>query len=301
MSRGGDNLSSAENFALAGISVVVSLTAPAPIERVKLMLQSQNEMLKSGRLDKPYRGIIDCSRRILTQEGVMSFWRGNLANCLRYIPIQASNFALKDMIASAFKHSKQDGYGTKISKNLAAGGLSGGMSLFFVYPLDYARTRLANDVKVACGSERQFNGLVDTFKKTLASDGVVGLYRGFFVSCVGIVVYRGCYFGFYDSFKPVVLGKNAGFMASLALGYGVTVSAGLCAYPFDTVRRRMMMTSCEASKYKGSIDCAVQIMRNEGVTSFFKGAGANILLGMVGAGLLVGNDVFRMIYVGMRG
>jgi len=303
MGKGADSLSFAENFALSGVAAVVSKTAAAPIERVKLMVQNQDEMLKTGRLDKPYTGVVDCSRRILTQEGVMPFWRGNLANCLRYFPTQALNFAFKDKIKAAFKPSMQDGYGTKLSKNLAAGGLAGAMSLCFVYSLDYARTRLANDAKVAKkggGSERQFNGLVDVYKKTLASDGIAGLYRGFVISCVGIVVYRGCYFGFYDTLKPILLGENAGMLASFSLGYAVTVSAGLCSYPIDTIRRRMMMTSGEATKYNGSVDCAVQVFKNEGMTSFFKGAGANVLRGMAGAGVLAGFDKFKEIYISWR-
>jgi solute carrier family 25 (adenine nucleotide translocator) protein 4/5/6/31 len=68
--------------------------------------------------------------------------------------------------------------------------------LLFVYSLDYARTRLANDNKSAkSGGSRQFNGLVDVYRKTLASDGIAGLYRGFVPSVVGIIVYRGLYFG----------------------------------------------------------------------------------------------------------
>merc|ERR1712217_277591 len=84
--------------------------------------------------------------------------------------------------------------------------MGGAMSLMFVYSLDYARTRLANDNKSSKkGGERQFKGLVDVYKKTLASDGVAGLYRGFCISCVGIIVYRGFYFGLYDTFKPIIL------------------------------------------------------------------------------------------------
>lgn len=76
------------------------------------------------------------------------------------------------------------------------GGAAGASSLLFVYSLDYARTRLANDSKSAKkGGARQFNGLVDVYKKTLASDGIAGLYRGFIPSVVGIIVYRGLYFG----------------------------------------------------------------------------------------------------------
>lgn len=82
--------------------------------------------------------------------------------------------------------------------NLAAGGAAGATSLLFVYSLDYARTRLANDNKSAkkgASGERQFNGLLDVYKKTIASDGIAGLYRGFLPSVVGIIVYRGLYFG----------------------------------------------------------------------------------------------------------
>jgi len=300
---GKDNLSFVENFALSGAAAVISKTAAAPIERVKLMVQNQDEMLKSGRLTVPYTGVLDCTKRILSEEGVIPFWRGNLANCLRYFPTQALNFAFKDKIKAQFKPTKQDGGMLRLSKNVASGGIAGAMSLCFVYSLDYARTRLANDTKTAKkggGTERQFNGLFDVYKKTLASDGVSGLYRGFVISCVGIVVYRGCYFGFYDTLKPMMLGDDAGVLSSFLLGYAVTVTAGLCSYPIDTIRRRMMMTSGEAVKYSGSIDCTVQVLKGEGVLSFYKGAGANILRGMAGAGVLAGFDKFKQLYVNMK-
>lgn len=121
--------------------------------------------------------------------------------------VQALNFAFKDYFKRLFNFKKdRDGYWKWFAGNLASGGAAGASSLFFVYSLDYARTRLANDAKAAKGGgDRQFNGMVDVYKKTLASDGVAGLYRGFNISCVGIIVYRGLYFGLYDSLKPVVL------------------------------------------------------------------------------------------------
>ena len=126
--------------------------------------------------------------------------------------------------------------------------MAGATSLLFVYSLDYARTRLANDAKSAGkGGSRQFNGLIDVYRKTLASDGIAGLYRGFGPSVLGIVVYRGLYFGMYDSIKPVLLvGPLEGnFLASFLLGWAVTTGAGIASYPLDTIRRRMMMTSGE--------------------------------------------------------
>lgn len=289
----------AENFALSGAAAVISKTAAAPIERIKLLVQNQDEMIKQGRLDRPYSGVIDCTARTFKNEGLLPFWRGNLANCIRYFPTQALNFAFKDQIKAIFKMKKTDGYGTKFAKNIASGGAAGAMSLCFVYSLDYARTRLANDAK-GKGGDRMYNGLIDVYRKTLKTDGIQGLYRGFAISCAGIIVYRGCYFGFYDTAKPLLLGDNSGLLASFALGYIVTISAGLVSYPIDTIRRRMMMTSGQAVKYKGSIDCFMQIMKSEGFMSLMKGAGANILRGVAGAGVLAGFDKFKEVYISWR-
>jgi len=289
----------AENFMLSGVAAAVSKTAAAPIERVKLLVQNQAEMIKQGRLDKPYTGVVDCVKRTLASEGVLPFWRGNLANVLRYFPTQALNFAFKDTIKGMFKTAKDASQVEKFSKNILSGGCAGSLSLLFVYSLDYARTRLANDAK-GKGGERQYNGLVDVYRKTLKSDGIQGLYRGFTISCVGIFIYRGMYFGMYDSLKPILLGDNKSLLLSFLLGWGVTIGSGLMSYPIDTIRRRMMMTSGAAVKYKGSIDCGVQILKNEGFMSMMKGAGANILRGVAGAGVLAGFDKFKEIYIAYR-
>jgi len=300
----GKKLGFYEDFLLGGVAAGISKTAAAPIERIKLLVQNQDEMIKQGRLDKPYAGVTDCFRRVIADEGFGSLWRGNLANVLRYFPTQALNFAFKDYFKNLFGFKKdRDGYFKWFCGNMASGGLAGAASLTFVYSLDYARTRLANDNKSSKkGGERQFNGLVDVYVKTMKTDGIVGLYRGFVVSCVGIVVYRGCYFGFYDSLKPLILVGPLGdsFMAAFALGWVVTIAAGIASYPLDTIRRRMMMTSGQAVKYKSSIDCGMQIIKNEGVVSLFKGAGANVLRGVAGAGVLAGFDKFKEVYIAWR-
>ncbi|KAL2871104.1 putative mitochondrial ADP,ATP carrier protein (Ant) [Aspergillus lucknowensis] len=310
------------DFLMGGVSAAVSKTAAAPIERIKLLIQNQvgytqfvlysavssldieDEMIRAGRLDRKYNGIVDCFRRTAAAEGVVSLWRGNTANVIRYFPTQALNFAFRDTYKSMFSYKKErDGYAKWMMGNLASGGAAGATSLLFVYSLDYARTRLANDAKSAKGGgERQFNGLVDVYKKTLASDGIAGLYRGFGPSVLGIVVYRGLYFGMYDSIKPVLLvGPLEGsFLASFLLGWTVTTGAGIASYPLDTVRRRMMMTSGEAVKYSSSFDAFRQIVAREGVKSLFKGAGANILRGVAGAGVLSIYDQVQLLLFGKK-
>jgi len=290
-------LNFAEDFVLSGVAAVTSKTISAPIERIKMVVQNQDEMIKQGRLDRQFKGIIDCTQWIMKNEGFQAFWRSNFTNCVRYFPTQALNFSFKGQVKriDALKPSKKDGYVLSLSKNIMAGGIAGGGSLAFVYSLDYARTRLANDLK-GKGGERQFTGIIDVYRKTLATDGIQGLYRGFVISFVGIFIYRGMYFGLYDTVMPI-LGDSTPLTVRFAVGYVVTVVAGLASYPIDTIRRRMMMTSGSGAKYSGSWDCAVQIGKKEGVKSYFKGAGANILRGVAGAGVLAGFDFVQDFYV----
>ena len=121
--------------------------------------------------------------RIPREQGFFSLWRGNFANVLRYFPTQALNFAFKDTYKSWFLDGvdKKKQFWRYFAGNLASGGLAGATSLCFVYPLDFARTRLAADIGKGA-SDRQFNGLGDCLVKIVRSDGVRGLYQGFFVS-----------------------------------------------------------------------------------------------------------------------
>jgi len=169
--------------------------------------------------------VIDCATKIYQNEGVLAFWRSNGTNCLRYFPTQALNFAFRDKIKLLVPIRREDSQATKLGKNVISGAVAGLISSFFLYHLDYARTRLANDIKVA-GGERRFNGLSDVYRMTWKTDGIRGLYHGFSLSIIGIMVYRGVYFGLYDTLKPVVLPKDPGLFSSFLLGYGVTVTAG---------------------------------------------------------------------------
>ncbi|KAG6495355.1 hypothetical protein ZIOFF_043158 [Zingiber officinale] len=191
--------------------VSVSPTAAAPIERVKLLIQNQDEMIKAGRLSEPYKGISDCLAVQLEKK--------------------ALNFAFKDYFKRMFNFKKdRDGYWKWFAGNLASGGAAGACSLFFVYSLDYARTRLANDAKAA----KKGGG----------------------------------------RYVPWSLLWNDSFFASFALGWLITNGAGLASYPIDT---------------------------NEGAKSLFKGAGANILRAVAGAGVLAGYDKLQLIVFGKNG
>lgn len=289
------------DFLMGGVAATISKTAAAPIERVKLLIQNQGAMIAAGRLSSPYNGILDCFKKTYAEEGLASFWRGNGTNVIRYFPTQALNFAFKDDFKRRLGYKKADGFGLWVFGNVASGAAAGASSSLFVYSLDYARTRLSADLKnVGKGGQRQYTGLIDVYRQTLRSDGIVGLYRGFVPSVLGIIVYRGLYFGGYDTVKDTVLvGPLKGnFLASFAVGWMCTTGAALASYPMDTIRRRMMMTSGEKVHYKSFVDAGRHIVAKEGAKALFNGAGANILRGIAAAGALSLYDKFQEIALG---
>jgi solute carrier family 25 (adenine nucleotide translocator) protein 4/5/6/31 len=294
-----DPLSFAKDFLAGGISAAISKTAVAPIERVKLILQVQaaSKQIAAG---KEYKGIIDTFVRIPKEQGFLAFWRGNLANVIRYFPTQALNFAFKDVYKQIFLGGvdQKTQFWRYFFGNLGSGGAAGATSLCFVYPLDYARTRLGADVGRSAGT-REYNGLVDCIKKTVKSDGIVGLYRGFNVSVQGIIIYRAAYFGCYDTIRGSMPDpKKSPFILNFAIAQVVTVCSGILSYPFDTVRRRMMMQSGRAKAdimYKNTLDCWVKIGKQEGTRAFFKGALSNVFRGTGGALVLVLYDEMKKL------
>merc|ERR1712216_382977 len=276
------------DFAAGGVSGAVSKTLTAPIERVKLVIQTQdaNPKIVSGEIAR-YTGIGDCFKRIKSEQGIGAFWRGNGTNIIRYFPTQAFNLAFKDTIKAMFpKYNSKTQFWSFFAVQLASGGFAGAASLTIVYPLDYARTRLASDVG---SGKKQFNGLVDCLKKTAGSaQGPMALYNGFGPSVAGIIAYRGAQFGLNDTimaFNPYA--KDFGFVAvasKFCVAQIAVTASGLVAYPFDTVRRRLQIESdqpVEKRMYKGTIDCGVKVLKTEGFGGMYKGALANIFRGVV--------------------
>lgn len=289
------------DFLMGGCSAAISKTVVAPIERVKMLIQTQDTIpeIKSGQVER-YTSMTNCFKRVAKEQGMSSFWRGNLANVIRYFPTQAFNFAFKDYFKKIFpKYDKNTDFGKFFMTNVLSGGTAGASSLLIVYPLDFARTRLASDI--GKGTDRQFTGLFDCLGKVYKQTGLFSLYKGFGVSVTGIIMYRGSYFGLYDSGKAILFKdeKEANIFFKWMVAQTVTIAAGIFSYPFDTVRRRMMMMSGRKTKeeiqYKSTMDCWFKILKNEGLKGFFKGAWANVIRGAGGALVLVFYDELQKI------
>ena len=269
-------------FVAGGISGAVAKTVTAPLEAIKLKLQYTED---------DDEGALDCARRIFEREGWRGFYRGNLANVLRYFPTQAFNFAFKDKIRRLMpKVDRKKHPWRAFAVNIVSGGIAGAGSLVLVYPLDTARTQLlicTNDD----GSPKYAN-MVDFFRDW--NGDVRKLYEGYVVSVAGIIPFRAIYFIVNDTLRAILPWIRDEGLKGLVSKFTCAQCAALCAayasYPFDTVRRRLQVDAQRPlgeRRYKGNLDCLKKVYRVEGVRALFRGAGYNAVRTVTSALALV--------------
>ena len=282
---------------VGSVSAGISKTIIAPIERVKLLLQLQDASSQLTAKTR-YTGISNCIMRVFREQGFLSFWRGNMANIYRYFPATAFSFATKDWFKRTFYSvDPTKDFRKFFIGNIVAGGFAGASTTFVVYPLDFARTRLAADVGRE-KKDRLFTGLTDCIVKVVRAEGITGVYRGMMIAIPGFMIYRALYFGLYDTWMSYRMNessvKPSAFTMYLAAN-SITALSGLLLYPFDTIRRRLMMQSGRTDVlYSGVVDCMRKIYRTEGgLKAFYKGGLTNLLRSIGGAIVLVLYDEFK--------
>jgi len=287
---------------IGGSIGAISKTVMAPVERVKLLLQTQdsNPEVLSGKVER-YKGLGDCFKRVNAEQGMLAFWRGNLVNCLRYAPQQGSALAFNDFLNNAFPvyNASTDfwkGFGVK----LFSGGLAGAVANTICYPFDFARTRLASDL---AKGKPQFKGIIDCIMTTVRSQGVTGLYTGWTVTCMGAFVYRAGQLGCFKQIQDLnPYQKDKGYLGGISSFLAVTAARTVVMpfnYPFDTVRRRMMLQSEKPIAdrvYKGSVDCFNQVLKKEGLKGMYKGMVPELFRGVGGSLVIVIYDRIKLIF-----
>lgn len=145
------------------------------------------------------------------------------------------SFAIGFMSKDVFKQMLVDPKKTpSFAQNILAGSLSGIVSIAITYPMGYLKFRLLMDV--GTNDNRMFKNARDCISQTIKHDGYSGLYRGLPASMLGIVAYRGMYFGIFDTFKSTTMNKD--FFTMFLFAQITTITAGTFSYIFDTIRCR---------------------------------------------------------------
>jgi len=292
----------ASDLVIGGSIGAVSKTIMAPVERVKLLMQTQdsNPAVLRGEV-KRYTGIGDCFKRVQAEQGFLAFWRGNLVNCLRYAPQQGSALAFNDLLNNMFpNYNSNTDFWKSFGTKLFSGGLAGAVANTICYPFDFARTRLASDLK---SGKPQFKGIIDCIMTTVKNQGIVGLYTGWLVTCMGAFVYRAGQLGCFKQIQDLnPYQKDKGTLGAVSSFLAVTAARTVVMpfnYPFDTVRRRMMLQSekpLAERVYKGSWDCFKQVLAKEGTKGMYKGMVPELFRGVGGSLVIVAYDRIKIIF-----
>jgi solute carrier family 25 (adenine nucleotide translocator) protein 4/5/6/31 len=275
---------------------------------------------------------------VYREQGIWAFWRGNVPNVMRTAGATALNFSLMDYYKRAavspwLQHGLLQKRATtteqlkrhrQMMASFISGGLAGATATTILYPVEFLRTRLAMDVTSGADSTATTKkmGMVDVTRSILRADGVSGLYKGYGITLAAGIVYRLLHLGGYDALKiellsrkqeryhqlqltaPASLSSTQGQLPELTwterflVAEFVTLTAGTICYPFDSVRRRMMMQAglpLDKRLYRNSIHCFQQVWAQEGARGFYLGLGPNIVRSLGGSLLLVAYDAFKVM------
>jgi len=245
-----------------------------PLERVKILLQTQPELIKCGYLKEPFHGILDCTKKIIKEEGFLNLWKGAVYYMLRlsYLPVGFPTTSKLHFIVEEVES-------VTLQKFL--------YSLVKSYPLEFIYTRWMADFPHKSGEQPyRFESLSDLLSLTWFSSMFTAMWRGITFSVIEWVVFAFTrdYFAYFAHNLVVnsvntstLLGK---ILKTLCVEILPPIVATVAAYPFDTVRRRMMITITEDAKYKYTtgITAMVDIVRNEGISALYSGLPLAIIM-----------------------
>jgi len=249
-----------------GISGACARTATAPLDRVKILMQTQR--LTSGGGSDKYTGLWQALNRVVREDGVKGYFRGNLANCIRVIPYSATQFVTFDYckhVVTGYTGKEQP----TIVQRLACGACAGICASFATHPLDVIRTRLA--------VQAELTGIGHTATTLWAEGGVLAMYKGLGPTLASLAPFVAINFAAYDTLKAHFFPNGnvpQGPLYSLGMGATAGIIAQTACYPLDTIRRRMQL---KGKNYKSTLDAIQTIIKTEGTLGLYRGISANTL------------------------
>ena len=182
---------------------------------------------------------------------------------------------------------------TDIVSNALGSAAAGILSRCLTHPLDTAKARLQAHYQQQQQQHTSYRGPFDVLKKTVKTEGLTGLYRGFGAVIIGGTPGTNLYLCSYDIFKNF-LNKQSAETTNQRDNFSVHFMSGMMAeavacivyVPVDVIKERMQVQhtssshgggkNINTSNYKSSLDAVVQISRNEGLKGIYRGYGATL-------------------------
>nr|XP_035944596.1 mitochondrial thiamine pyrophosphate carrier isoform X1 [Halichoerus grypus] len=306
----GRNISSFEVAVAGSVSGLVTRVMISPLDVIKIRFQLQIERLSRSDPAAKYHGILQAGRQILQEEGPTAFWKGHVPAQLLSIGYGAvqilfirltdstsrgsSRFLsfelLTELVHKATTYDARD-----FSVHFVCGGLSASAATLAVHPVDVLRTRFA-----AQGEPKVYKTLRDAVVTMYRTEGPLVFYKGLNPTLIAIFPYAGFQFSFYSALKHMhkwVLpaeGRKNENLRNLLCGSGAGVLSKTLTYPLDLFKKRLQVGGFERARvtfgqvrsYRGLLDCAQQVLQDEGPTGLFKGLSPSLLKAALSTGFV---------------
>ena len=290
MGKGDADASVGDSMMAGAFAGMLSRVMVAPLDVIKIRMQVQVEPVGGGGTlgAGKYRGIAQCARTILKEEGARGLWAGTVPALFLWVPYTAVQFAA----LGEFKRVARENGGDPEKPPLAfvGGAVAGATATVVTYPFDVMRTVLA-----AQGSPRVYDSLPAAAAGILKNRGPAGLYAGVGVTLLEIAPASAIQFGVYALLRDVFCSESASSsrtdgssrreslspLLNAACGFGAGSVARVIIHPLDVVKKRFQVAGLARSlrygervataEFSSFASAFATILRKEGVRGFYKG------------------------------
>lgn len=254
------NTHSYKTILSGGFAGMISKTCTAPLERVQMLNQT----------GATQASIMSTLKKIWIEDKIRGLWKGNVANCIRVFPHKTILFAFNEALLQYFPANHT-------SYAFLTGAVSGLVATTATYPLDVIRAMLS-------GTFDKNTTMRAVFKLITRDKGLLGLYTGLSVTCIGAVPYEATRIGVYNVLRPYIpatptkFGNEPHPIGKMLTGAFAGACAGFVTYPTDTIRRMLQVQSADGMpRYKGVMDCIISTLKRKGITRFYRGLTAKLV------------------------
>ncbi|XP_012634250.1 mitochondrial thiamine pyrophosphate carrier isoform X1 [Microcebus murinus] len=318
----GRNNSKFQVAAAGSMSGLVTRALISPLDIIKIRFQLQIERLSRNDPGAKYHGILQATKQILQEEGPTAFWKGHIPAQILSVGYGAVQFLSFEMLTELV-HGADLYDNHEFSVHFVCGGLAACVATLAVHPVDVLRTRFA--AQAVLGSRALctmihvtiahrwtlylllFHGVLQVYKTLrdavvtmFRTEGPMVFYKGLSPTMISIFPYAGLQFSCYTSLKHSyewllpAEGKKSENLKNLLCGSGAGVISKTLTYPLDLFKKRLQVGGFEHARatfgqvrsYGGLLDCAKQMLQDEGALGFFKGLSPSLLKAAVSTGLI---------------
>ena len=266
-------------FLIGGVSGSVATTCIHPIDMVKVRLQLVGEGAKGSQGANP----LALARAIIAEGSFLRLYNGLSAAYLRQFTYTTLRIGFFDSFLGYFRRSAEQRGTTLGFKERAAAALSaGGLASWMANPAEVALVRMQSDGMRPAAQRANYRSVFHALINIARNEGIRGLWRG-----SGPTVTRACAtnFGQLAFFaeskdqlrrRTTLSDQTQTFTASAIAGF----FAAFFSLPFDFMKTRLQKSANHADgspAYRGMVDCAVKVARDEGLLRFYRGFGMYFL------------------------